>query len=145
MQISGIKKGLRISPKPLLLIGSPDCSKERTFTTMVYFPDKNIHKIKKPFKTYRNPIIVAKEYDNMIKNGAYKSGADIARAFHISRVRVNQFLSLLKIQPKIIEYIEKLGDPLYSPVLTERMLRPYVNAPVSDQQNILNAFFTIER
>ena len=125
---------------PLERFGSTDCSKERTFTTTVYFPDKDIHKINKPFKTYRNPIIVAKEYDNMIKSEAYKSGADIARAFDISRVRVNQFLSLLKIDQKIVEYIEKLGDPLYSPIVTERMLRPYVNASVRDQQYILNAF-----
>jgi hypothetical protein len=62
----------------------------------------------------------------MIETGEAKNESDLARKLGISRVRVNQFIRLLKLDTSIIKAIEKLGDPLTSQIITERMLRPYV-------------------
>ena len=75
---------------------------------------------------YHNPLYVAKEYARMIETGEAKNESDLARKIGISRVRVNHFIRLLKLDASIIQTIEKLGDPLQSRIITERMLRPYV-------------------
>jgi len=63
----------------------------------------------------------------MIDYGQVKNQAGLARKLGISRARVTQILSLLKLDSLIIQELEKLGDPLKSKTITERMLRPYVN------------------
>ncbi len=73
----------------------------------------------------------------MIKTGQAKSEADLARKLGISRVRVNQIIRLLKLDTQIIKQIEKLGDPLSSQIVTERMLRPYIGLPLKKQENFL--------
>lgn len=75
---------------------------------------------------YHNPLYAAKEYARMIETGEAKNESDLARKIGISRVRVNHFIRLLKLDASIIQTIEKLGDPLKSRIITERMLRPYV-------------------
>ena len=74
----------------------------------------------------------------MIKTGEAKSEADLAWKLGISRVRVNQIVSLLKLDNKIIEVIERLGDPLFCRIVSERKLRQYINKPLKDQREILN-------
>ena len=113
-------------PKGWKCFGSPDCSIDRTFTSTFHFP----HKATKPSKTksiHRNPIYLAREYKRMIDSGLLKNQSDLARKLGISRVRVHQILSLLKLDSLIVQELEKLGDPLKSTIITERMLRPYVN------------------
>ena len=73
----------------------------------------------------------------MINSGEVKSEADLARKLGISRVRVNQIVRLLKLDSLIIKHIEKLGDPLPSQIITERMLRPYIGLPSEKQEDIL--------
>jgi hypothetical protein len=73
----------------------------------------------------------------MIKTGQVKSEADLTRKLGISRVRVNQIVRLLKLSPQIITQIEKLGDPLLSQAVTERMLRSYIGLPLKEQEDIL--------
>jgi DNA-binding transcriptional regulator LsrR (DeoR family) len=58
-----------------------------------------------------------------------KNQSDLARKLGVSRVRVSQVLSLLKSDVKIIEAIEKLGDPMPTRIITERMLREYQKHP----------------
>jgi len=78
-------------------------------------------------KTYRNHIYLAKEFKEIIDSGKVKNQSDLARKLGISRARVTQILNLLKLDSLIIQELEKLGDPLKSRVITERMLRPCVN------------------
>ncbi len=73
----------------------------------------------------------------MIKTGQIKSEADLARKLGISRVRVNQIVRLLKLDTQIVKQIEKLGDPLSSQIVTERMLRPYVGISLNVQESVL--------
>jgi len=110
----------------MLLSGSPDCSIDRTFTSTFNLP----RKATKPNKTkpvYRNPIYLAREYKEMIDKEHVKNQSGLARKLDISRVRICQILNLLKLNPLIIQELEKLGDPLKAKIITERMLRPYVN------------------
>jgi hypothetical protein len=94
-------------------------------TSVIYLDNKKPEN-KRFVPTYRNPIHLAKEYALMIETGEAKNESDLARKLGISRVRVNHFIRLLQLDASIIQSIEKLGDPLTSRMITERMLRPYV-------------------
>ena len=49
---------------------------------------------------------------------------DVARRFGVSRVRVVQYLNLLKLDSRVIEYIDaNYGDPVVAATFTERRLR----------------------
>jgi len=77
---------------------------------------------KKVKKTFRNPIIQAKEmqlemeYHNLTK-------AQLARKLGISRARVTQMLNLLKLPDELIRDVEEMGDCWDSQLITERQLR----------------------
>jgi len=82
----------------------------------------------------------------MIDNGQVKNQFSLAQKLGISRVRVHQMLNLLKLNPLIIQELERLGDPLKSRIITERMLRPYINKSSKEQKvlfNILKIFFKL--
>ena len=74
----------------------------------------------------------------MIDNGQVKNQSGLARKFGISRVRIHQILSLLKLDSLIVQELEKLGDPLRAKIITERMLRPYINKSLQEQKDHLN-------
>ncbi|MBA7625237.1 hypothetical protein ES703_32663 [subsurface metagenome] len=127
---------------PMLLSGSPDCSIDRTFISTFYFPCKatKINQIK---HIYRNPIYLARECKRMIDNGQVKNQSSLARKLGISRVRICQILNLLKLNPLIIQELEKFGDPLKTKIITERMLRQYVNKSIQEQKELLNILKTL--
>ncbi len=118
---------------PVRLMCSPNWLIDRTFTITVYFP-KEPQKTEKPHRNYRNPIHLAKEYRWMIDSGQARNESDLARQIGISRVRVNQIIRLLKLDTQIIKQIEKLGDPLSSQIVTERMLRQYIGLSLNKQK-----------
>jgi hypothetical protein len=119
------------------LSGSPDCNIGRTFIYQFYF-QTIVKKSLTPKKTFRNPIYLAKEYKGMIDNGQAKNQSGLARKLGISRARVTQILRLIKLNSLIIQELERLGDPLKSRIVTERMLRPYVNKSFREQKELLN-------
>ncbi|MBE3140778.1 MAG: hypothetical protein IMZ53_09370, partial [Thermoplasmata archaeon] len=67
-----------------------------------------------------------------------KNQSGLARKVGISRVRICQILNLLKLDSLIIQELEKFGDPLKAKIITERMLRPYVNKSYKEQKAFLN-------
>ncbi len=79
----------------------------------------------------------------MIDNGQVKNQSELARKLGISRVRIHQILSLLKLNPLIVQELEKLDDPLKAKIITERMLRPYVNKSQQEQKVLLNILKTL--
>ena len=89
-------------------------------------------------RLYRNPIYLAKEYKTMIESGEVKNQAELAKLKGISRARVTQILSLLKLDSFVVQELEKFGDPLKSKFITERMLRPYVNKSFREQKEFLH-------
>ena len=130
------KKPFSYRPKGWLLSGSPDSNIDRTFTSTFHFPHK-VTKANQIKHIYRNPIYLAREYKQMIDNGQVKNQSDLARKLGVSRVRIHQILSLLKLDTLIIQELEKFGDPLKSRIITERMLRPYVNKSFREQKELL--------
>ena len=81
----------------------------------------------------------------MIDIGQVKNQSGLARKLGISRARVTQILRLLKLDSLIIQELEKLGDPLKSRIITERMLRPCVNKSFQEQKELLNILRTFAR
>jgi len=79
----------------------------------------------------------------MIDNGQVKNQSCLARKLGISRMRIHQILSLLKLNSVIVQKLEKFGDPLKSRIITERMLRPYVNKSPQEQKVLLNILKTL--
>jgi hypothetical protein len=77
----------------------------------------------KPVRCYRNPVIVAQEWQGILDHENY-TPADLARKFRVSRARVTQYLRLLRLTSDVLRLIGALGDPLPKPIITERMLRP---------------------
>jgi biotin operon repressor len=69
----------------------------------------------------------------MLESGKVASRAELARNLGISRARVAQVLRLLRLDPEVLESVVALGDPLPSPVITERRLRSLVDLPANKQ------------
>jgi len=86
---------------------------------------------------------LAKKYKQMIDNGQVKNQPELARKLGISRVRIHQILSLLKLDSFIVKELEKFGDPLKSTIITEHILRPYVNKSIQEQKALLNFLKTL--
>jgi len=107
-------------------LGSPNGLKDRTFRAVFDMPvapfNHNLFKIGK--RQYRNPVCLAQEWHKAIEDGKYASPAALARHLKVSRARVTQIMSLLKLSSEVIQMVSSLGDPLVSPKLTERRLRP---------------------
>ena len=92
---------------------------------------------KKPKRTYRNPVFLAREWEKMLRSGKSASQTALARKLGVSRVRVTQVLNLLRLAPDVLEKIAGLGDPLTSRILTERKLRAIVSLARTEQKRII--------
>ena len=79
----------------------------------------------------------------MIDFGEVKSQSELAKLKGISRARVTQILRLLKLNHLIIQELEELGDTFKSKIITERMLRPYVNKSFREQKVLLSILKTL--
>lgn len=66
---------------------------------------------------------MAREWLALLQSGKVGSRADLTRHLGLSRARVTQVLSLLTLAPEVMGLIDRLGDPLPSPIVTERFLR----------------------
>ncbi|MGQ9628669.1 MAG: hypothetical protein ACUVV0_17415 [Anaerolineae bacterium] len=88
----------------------------------------------RPSRFYRNPVYLAQEWQEALLNGDGSCPADLARKLGVSRARVTQMLRLLNLAPEVLKAIAALGDPLPSPIVTERRLRPIVNLPAEEQK-----------
>ena len=99
----------------------------------------------KPSRLYRNPIALAQEWQRALANGDYSSPADLSRKLGVSRARVTQVLQVLRIVPEVRKALAALGDPLASPIVTERRLRSVVNLPPEEQGRRIDAILRNSR
>jgi ParB-like chromosome segregation protein Spo0J len=97
-------------------------------------PEFNHNLIKISKRQYRNPIHLAKEWREALDKGRYASPAALALNLKVSRARVTQILNLLKLSPEVIQMISSFGDPLRSPFVTERRLRPLLSLNLEQQK-----------
>ena len=91
---------------------------------------KKILQHHKPTKPRANPIKTALRYQNVYQSLPSPSMAKTAEVLGVSRVRVHQMLSLLKLDKRIIDYLLKDNTDLN---FSERRLRGLLNLP-TDQQ-----------
>ena len=75
----------------------------------------------------------------MIDTDEVKNQSDLARKLGVSRVRISQVLSLLKLNVKIIEAIENLSDPMPKRYISERKLRSLVKLSNERQRAIIES------
>ena len=91
--------------------------------TILWYDTTSSNQIKhKPKKTFRNPIILAREMLIMMEIEEL-SRAELARKLGLSRARVTQMLNLLKLPKRLISEIEEMGDHWKRQMITERHLR----------------------
>jgi hypothetical protein len=127
------------------IVSSPSWTIDRTFRLVFDLPEtrkESKRKSSKPKKLYRNPIFLAREWQEKLENGECSSRADLARKLGVSRARVTQILRLLRINTEVLKTISELGDPLPSPIITERKLRPIVDLPIAEQRQIISAMLS---
>ena len=104
---------------------------------MIFIETKTIKPISQK-RNYRNPIFLAKEYKHMIDSGKALNGSDLAQKIGVSKVTVNHFITLLKLDPELIKVIEEIGNPMPERYITERRLRSIVKLPSEEQRSIIN-------
>ncbi|KPJ86322.1 MAG: hypothetical protein AMS17_12920 [Spirochaetes bacterium DG_61] len=75
----------------------------------------------------------------MIETGEVKNQSDLAHKLGVSRVRISQILSLLKLDIEQIEFIAKLGDPMPKRYISERKLRSLVKLSNERQKSIIES------
>ena len=63
----------------------------------------------------------------LVASGQWESLSALARHFKVSRARVTQVMNLLSLSTDVIDIIRSLGDPINSPVVAERRLRPLLS------------------
>jgi hypothetical protein len=117
--------------------GSPSKLKDRTFRVTFRFPADETPQRSKPSRSpslYRNPVILAQEWQQAFTTGEHGTQADFARKQGISRARVTQVLHLLNLVPDVLHTIVALGDPLSSRTVTERALRLLVRRSANEQR-----------
>ena len=75
-------------------------------------------------KIYECPLLEAKRYQKILDDPFINSLADVARELGITRVRVSQVMSLLKLAPEIQKELLNLQDQKAIRYFSERRLRP---------------------
>ena len=98
---------------------------------------------RKPPKTPRTPRVIellrkALEWQALLQSGQVHNQAEIARREGITRARVTQVMSLLRLPPEIQQHILTMPDAVHRPAITERALRPIAQIPQTNDQ--LRAF-----
>jgi hypothetical protein len=77
---------------------------------------------------------MAIEWQRQLDAGEVQSRADIARRAGITRARVTQVMSLLRLAPGFQEQILTMSDTIRKSAVTERRLRPIINGTEAARQ-----------
>jgi DNA-directed RNA polymerase sigma subunit (sigma70/sigma32) len=85
-------------------------------------------------KIYKSPLMKAKRYQNLLNYPLINNQSDIARDLGITRARVSQVMSLLKLAPKIQKTLLDFKDQKMIRYFTEHRLRFLLTIDNSNQQ-----------
>ena len=69
---------------------------------------------------YQNPVFSAKQNKHLIDSGEGINANDLALIMGISKVCVSRVLSLLKLNPDLIEAVEKPDNPMPLRIVTKK-------------------------
>ena len=117
----------------------PDHSATEPATFVEKSPESETPTTGIPRGFHRNPIVIAKEWQDSIRNGDYLSRSDLARSKGVSRSRVSQVLRLLGLTPEVIAALKSLGDPLPLRLISEKKLSSLVDASPEEQKQEIKA------
>jgi len=113
---------------PMCKTGSPICNIDRTFTH-IFFLKPKISRSKSVNHFYQNPVCLARQYRSMIDSGEVENQTDLAQKLAISKVRACQVLSLLQLNSELLDAIDRIGNPMPTRLVTERILRECLKSP----------------
>ena len=85
-------------------------------------------------KIYESPLMEARRYRNLLNDPLINNQSDIARDLGITRARVSQIMSLLKLAPEIQKTLLGFKDPKMIRFFSEYRLRPLLNINNPNQQ-----------
>ena len=76
-------------------------------------------------RIYASPLLEARRYANILQSDPFvKTQADLARELGVSRVRITQVMSLLRLVPEIQHQLLRLTDQRAIRFFSENRLRP---------------------
>ena len=88
-----------------------------------------------PERVYTSPLLEARRYVGILKRDPFvKTQADLDREMGVSRVRITQVMSLLRLAPEIQEQLLRLTDQQAVRFLSENRLRPLTQIDVPVRQ-----------
>ena len=88
-----------------------------------------------PQRIYTSPLLEAKRYVSILQRNPFvKTQADLAREMGVSRVRITQIMSLLRLAPEIQEQLLRLTDQQAIRFFSENRLRPLTQIDDSARQ-----------
>ena len=119
---------------------SPNCSIGRTFRIAFDFVRRPQRRAKaaRKWKQYRNPVALALEWQSQLDGDGHGSRSRLARKLGVSRARVSQVLSLLKLSPTAKRLCIQLDDPAPVRVVNERKLRSLADLSPEQQVNMIS-------
>ena len=82
-----------------------------------------------------NPITIALKYQKMYEDSAFQSMEKVGQQLRISHVRIHQMLNLLKLDQRIIDFIQNIKNPRQSNFWNEHKLRSTAVLPKEKQYN----------
>ena len=78
-----------------------------------------------PERVYTSPLLEARRYAKILRSDPFvKTQADLAREMGVSRVRITQIMSLLRLAPEIQDQLLRLTDQHAIRFFSENRLRP---------------------
>ena len=103
---------------------------------------RRLLKTHRPVVCKPNPISIALKYQKIYEETAHQSMEQVGQQFGVSRVRIHQMLNLLKLDQRIIDFIQNITNPRQSNFWNEHKLRSIAVLPKEKQydkfQKILN-------
>jgi hypothetical protein len=83
-------------------------------------------------------LALADRFQGLLDAGEARNRADLARRFRLTRARVTQLMSLLRLHPMILAYVKSLPPGTPTRLVTERGLRALVVQPPNRQVVVAN-------
>ena len=80
-----------------------------------------------------NPITVALKYQKMYEDSAFQTMEKVGQQLGVSRVRIHQMLNLLKLDQRIIDFIQNITNPRQRNFWNEHRLRRIAILPEKKQ------------
>ena len=103
---------------------------------------RRLLKTHRPVICKPNPISIALKYQKIYEETAHQSMEQVGQQFGVSRVRIHQMLNLLKLNQRIIDFIQNITNPRQSNFWNEHRLRSIAVLPKEKQYDKFQKILT---